>query len=156
MNYSHEMDSEQVRNTFRTLQRNDSTHSLVSRCQQLKKHFRAGKVECDIPEFIEDQEIDLLELPEIKGELVLVSRLNHLIDQTSCRPERYPIVLLTCKYSDCNRHMRLPCSRIPDENDILSFPDEHEGFNAGIAYLPSCGRVSVTRSSNRFFVGKPA
>jgi hypothetical protein len=49
------------------IRRNDSTHSLVSRCQQLKKQFRAGEVECDVPEFIEDQEIDLLELPEIEA-----------------------------------------------------------------------------------------
>lgn len=33
---------------------NDSTHRLVSRCQQLKKQFCAGEIECDIPEFIED------------------------------------------------------------------------------------------------------
>jgi hypothetical protein len=31
----------------------------------LKKQFRAGEIECDIPEFIEDQKIDLLELTEI-------------------------------------------------------------------------------------------
>ena len=84
-----------------------------------------------IPEFIDDEKIDLLELTEIYGEPVLVSRLDHLIDQTCCRTKRYPIVLLTGEYSDCNRHMRLTCSRISDENDIPSFRDEREGFQYG-------------------------
>jgi len=92
------------------IRRNDRTHRLVSRCQQLKEQFRASEVESDIPEFIDDQEIDLLELPEIGGEPVFVSRLNHLIDQTCCRPERNPIILFTGEDSDCNRHMCLPGS----------------------------------------------
>ena len=115
-----------------------------------EKQFCAGKVECDIPEFIEDQKIDLLELPKIKGEPVLVSRLDHLIDQTCCRTKRYPIVLLTGEYSDCNRHMRLTCSRISDENDIPSFREEREGFQCGKARLWRTSRNALLAEAKAF------
>ena len=49
------------------VRRNDRTHSLVSRCQQLEKQFCACEIERDIPKLVDDQEIDLPELLDING-----------------------------------------------------------------------------------------
>ena len=89
---------------------NDCAHGLVSSCKQLKKQFCAGLIKCDITKLIDDQKIDLLELPDLGGKLILISRLHHLVDQTSSRPKRYAIILLAGSNSNCYRQMSLASS----------------------------------------------
>ena len=88
----------------------DSTHRLISRGEQLKEQFSTSEIKCHIPKLIYYEKVDLFKLPDINRELVIVSCLDHLIDQRRSRAESFPIVLLAGSNSYCNCQMSLASS----------------------------------------------
>lgn len=103
--------------------REEQAPTFVAICEDLKEQFRSGATECEIAQFIHNQELKLVELCEEPVELVLLLGSLQLVHKCSGGEELRLDPFTTSGRAQCDRQMRLSSSRLTDQAKIGSFAD---------------------------------